>query len=151
MRRNAIGTALAAVLALAATAALPGGAAAQRDSAFAHGGRIVYSTITALNLEPITIPLAGERQRIDKQLYLVIGVDAVDVGTADRMRAMRPRVTDAVLGDLYAFVNDGSHREWTETAFEQLKAVVRGAVERVVGRAAVREVAFGDAREVVVY
>jgi len=143
--------ALAAAAALAIAAALPGDAAAQRDSAFAHGGRIVYSTITALNLEPITIPLAGQGERLEKQLYLVIGVDAVDVGTADRMRAMRVRVTDAVLGDLYGFVNDGTARDWTDEAFEQLKEIVRAAVERVVGRQAVREVAFGDAREVVVY
>lgn len=144
MRIPAAALALAAILAAAP-------AWAQRDSAFAHGGRTVFTTVTSLNLEPITIPLAGDSQRIDRQLYLVIGVDAVSLPMADRMRALRPRVVDAVLGDLYAHVNDGSSRAWTEEAFVALRDVVRAAVERVAGRGTVREVAFGDAREVVVY
>lgn len=123
---------------------------AQRDSAFAHGGRIVINTITAFNLEPLTIPIAKDG-RVSQQLYILIGVDGVTLPAADRMRAMRVRVTDSIVTELYAYVNEKRHTEWTEQALEEIRTLVRRAVERIVGASTVAKVEIADARTVVVY
>lgn len=147
---------LAVVLGLA-TAAGAGGAQAQRESAFANaeGGRLVLNTLTALNLDPMTIPLVSTGRPL--QLYMTVGIDAVDGPSADRMRGLRIRVMDAVLGDLYALMNKGGfgmqvvRNDIPPPVMSEIKESIKRSAERIAGGGTVREIVLGEARSIAIY
>jgi len=146
----------AAVMGLAVLVA-SGDARAQRDSAFANaeGGRLVLNTLTAINLDPMTIPLISTGRPL--QLYVTVGIDAVDGPSADRVRGLRIRVMDAVLGDLYALMNRDAlgmevvRNDVPAPVLAQIKDIIRRSTERIAGGGTVREVVLGEARSIAVY
>ncbi len=134
-----------------------GEARAQRDSAFANaeGGRLVLNTLTALNLDPMTIPLVSTGRPL--QLYITVGIDAVDGPSADRLRGLRIRVMDAVLGDLYGQMNRSAlgmqvvRNDIPQPVMAEIREIIRRAAERISGSGTVREIVLGEARSIAVY
>ena len=147
---------LAAVLGLV-VAVGAGDARAQRDSAFANaeGGRLVLNTLTALNLDPMTIPLVSTGRPL--QLYVTVGIEAVDGPSADRMRGLRIRVMDAVLGDLYGLMNRSGmgsqvlRNDIPQPVMAEIRESIRKSAERIAGGGTVREVVLGEARSIAIY
>jgi len=154
MRRWMFATIVAAVLAVVGGV---GDARAQRDSAFANaeGGRLVLNTLTAINLDPMTIPLVSTGRPL--QLYVTVGIDAVDGPSADRMRGLRIRVMDAVLVDLYGLMNQAGYgmqvvrNDIPAPVMADIKASIRKSAERIAGGGTVREVVLGEARSIAIY
>ena len=120
-----------------------------RASAFATAqtGRFVVTTVTAVNLDPMTIPLVAATGG-HRQLYLTIGMDAISVDAASRLRALRLNITDQVIRDLYRYANSSPNIVWDETRREIIRRLITRAVERIGGEGTLKYVQLGEARTV---
>lgn len=125
--------------------------ATDRLASGANPSRVVLTTPTSVNLEPMTIPVTSTG-KAQQQLYITVGVDTKNTSTAERLRSMRMRVNDAVLLDVYRFVvAQPPDTDWNGKAIEQIRKIIRTAVERTIGRNTVTRVELGEARAVVIY
>ncbi|HZH28817.1 MAG TPA: hypothetical protein VEY95_16715 [Azospirillaceae bacterium] len=125
--------------------------ATDRATPGVNPARIVLTTPTSVNLEPMTIPVTSTG-KAQQQLYITVGVDTKNTSTAERLRSMRMRVNDAVLLDVYRFVvAQPPDTDWSGKAIEQIRKIIRTAVERTIGRNTVTRVELGEARAVVIY
>jgi flagellar FliL protein len=92
-----------------------------------------------VNIGPLTVPvIAGDG--IQQYVTLVVAVEVSDLPTADRVRGLAPRLTDAFITSLYGAIADGRGMNGGIVDVPQVKTKLAGASRKVLGEGVARDV-----------
>jgi flagellar FliL protein len=92
-----------------------------------------------VNIGPLTVPvLVGDG--IQQFVSILVAVEVKDVATADGVRAIAPRLTDAYLTALYGAIGNGQVMQGGLVDVAQLKGKLGAASRKVLGENVARDV-----------
>jgi hypothetical protein len=121
---------LLALLVLAAPALAGGGGEASDEPA--GGSAFVEMT-------PIILPIV-DGGRVVQSVSIIVSIETASPAVADRARALRPKLVDAFLTELYGLLNERTAIRAGVVQVDVVKARLLIAAERVLGEGSVTDV-----------
>lgn len=116
----------------------PAGGGPERAPAEAPA-RDPLASVVFVNVGPLTIPVLG-RTRIDQFVTVMVALEVDDAATAERLRALSPKLTDAYLTSLYGEIAGGSLFRGGLLDLDAAKERLMAATRRLLGDGIVHDV-----------
>lgn len=92
-----------------------------------------------VEMSPIILPIV-DGGRVVQSVSIIVSVETVSPAVADRARALRPKLVDAFLTELYGLLNEREAIRAGIVQVDVVKARLLIAAERVLGEGSVTDV-----------